>query len=96
MVRETVAVAVGKEFELEVCDCAQVKAAAAKIRAREKFFTVFSNLGEIQKFLIFYMVRDAGEIEKNGKGWAFSNTNGRWSALERGELRWNEGEMVVA
>ena len=80
MVRDTVAVAVGNEFEFELCDCAQVKAAAAKIRARDSLFTVFSNLGEIQKFLIFYMVRDVGEIEKNGKGWVFSNTNAPWNA----------------
>ena len=52
LVRDTVALAAGKEFEVDVCDCAQVAAATAKIMATESFLTVFSNLGEIERFLI--------------------------------------------
>ena len=44
-VRETVALALENEFGLEVCDCAQVSAAMAKIRATDRFFTVFSIWG---------------------------------------------------
>jgi hypothetical protein len=42
--------------------------------ATDSFLTVFSNLGEIETFLILYMVRDVTLNEKNEKGWAFSNT----------------------
>jgi hypothetical protein len=49
----------------------------AKIRARDTCLTVFSNLGEIERFLMLYMVRDVAAIEKDGKGWDFSNT---WTA----------------
>ena len=67
------AVAAGKEAEWDVCDCAQVSAAVANSKARVRFFTVFSNLGEIEEFLIFYMVRDVCRNEKDGKGWDFGN-----------------------
>jgi hypothetical protein len=36
---------------------------------------VFSNLGEIERFLMLYMVRDVAAIEKDGKGWDFGNTH---------------------
>jgi hypothetical protein len=73
VVRETVAVADGNEVELEVCDCAHVSDATARIKARDRFFTMFSNLGEIERFLIFSMVRDIAANEKNGKGGDFGN-----------------------
>jgi hypothetical protein len=46
VVRETVVVAA----ELDVCDWAQVSAAAAKIRARDSCFTVFSIWGRLRDF----------------------------------------------
>ena len=73
VVRDTVALAAGKEAEVDVCDWAQASAAIAKIKAIDKFFTVFSNPGEIVRFLILSMVRDMCRNGKDGKGWDFGN-----------------------
>lgn len=74
MVRDTVAVADGNDVELEVCEVAQVSAAVAKSKARDRFFTVVLESGGFKRFLIFSMVRDVAQNEKNGKGWDFGNS----------------------
>jgi hypothetical protein len=57
-----------------VCVCADTSAAAAKKKtARDKFFTLVLDLGEIERFLILYMVRDEGLKAKDRKGWVFGN-----------------------
>ncbi len=57
-----------------VCVCADTSAAAAKKKtARDKFFTLVLDLGEIERFLILYMVRDGGLKAKDRKGWVFGN-----------------------
>ena len=44
--------------------------------ARDSFFTVILDLGEIEIFLILYMVRDRLGNAKDRKGWDFGNTGG--------------------
>jgi hypothetical protein len=73
VVRDTVAEAAGNVAGFEVCDWAQTSVAVANSKARVRFFTVFSNLGEIEEFLIPYMVRDVCRNEKDGKDWDFGN-----------------------
>jgi len=50
------------------CVCADTSAALAKMKARDSLFTVILDLGEIEIFLILYMVRDWCRNEKNRKG----------------------------
>jgi len=60
MVRDTVgAEAVAVVVDVGAAVCADANAAAAKrAMARDTFFTRVLDLGEIESFLIFYMVRD--------------------------------------
>src|SRR6478736_2877975 len=54
--------------------CADTSAAAAKKKtARDKFFTLVLDLGEIERFLILYMVREGGLKAKDRKGRVFGN-----------------------
>lgn len=69
MVRDTV----GVEADVVVVEvgaavCADASAAAAnRATARHRFFTRVLDLGEIETFLIFSMVRDTAEIAKDKK-----------------------------
>ena len=74
MLRDTVAEAAPKALppcdwagEETVCVCAAQNTAENKIKAREMVFTRFSNLGEIQKFLIVCMVRHTAANAKDRK-----------------------------
>src|ERR1700746_2372646 len=83
MVRETVGAGAGVNAPLEavwpadgelVCVCADINAAAArKPSNRKRFFTELLDLGEIERFLILYMVRDAKLNAKDRKGRDFGN-----------------------
>src|SRR5271169_897460 len=69
MVRDTVsAEAVAVVVDAGAAVCADASAAAAnRTRAKEKLFTRVLYLGEIERFLIFYMVRDTAQNAKNRK-----------------------------
>jgi len=76
MVRETVALAGAMAAVVDevVCVCPDMSAAAPKkAKTRFNFFTVSLDLGEIEKFLIFYMVREKCLNSKDRKGGDFSN-----------------------
>jgi hypothetical protein len=71
MVRDTVgaeAVAVVVDAGVEVC--ADASAAAKTRMARDRFFTRVLDLGEIESFLIFSMVRDIAQNAKDRKDYA--------------------------
>jgi len=54
--------------------CADKTAAVAnRVKARNSFFTIVLDLGEIEIFLIFYMVRDWCRNAKDRKGGDFGN-----------------------
>lgn len=69
MLRETVAVdgLAGLPALVVVWVCADDKSAANKSMARDIGFTRFSNLGEIESFLIVFMVRHGGGNAKDRK-----------------------------
>ena len=54
-------------------DCAHANAAVNRVMARDSFFTRVLNLGEIERFLIFYMVLDSEGNENGREGWDFGN-----------------------
>jgi hypothetical protein len=50
--------------------CADASAAAKTRMAKDRFFTRVLDLGEIESFLIFYMVRDTAQNSKDRKDYA--------------------------